>query len=76
MKLKTTLKLASASRQLVVVLEILNEISEAEYREVVRVARSKKEHIGKIAFSAENGNVFMVTVRLRDLIEAVSFERE
>jgi hypothetical protein len=75
-KPRTALKLASASRQLVVVLEILSEIDEKEYSVVVKIAGSKTKHIEKIKFSAETGGLFMMVFRVKELVEAVSFERD
>jgi hypothetical protein len=66
--------LRSVIRQLVIALELLNKMSEDDFRELVKTAKTKKSDIKGILDNAGRGNIFMMLFFIRELIESISNE--
>jgi hypothetical protein len=75
MKLDTTLKLFSAIRSLMQVMEVLNAIDEHEWIAITKIAKAQKKEIKNICFSTELGNRFMTVFRVREWLEVIANEK-
>jgi len=63
--------LRSVIRQLVIALELLNKMPEDDFRELVKIAKTKKSDIKGILDNTGRGNIFMIIFFIRELIESI-----
>ena len=75
MNVKSKILLRSVIRQLVIALELLNDMPEDDFRELVKTAKTKKSNIKGILDNAGRGNIFMMLFFIRELIESVLNEQ-
>jgi hypothetical protein len=52
-------------------LEFLNKMPEDDFRELVRIAETKRSNLKGILDNAGRGNIFMMIFFIRELIESV-----
>jgi hypothetical protein len=71
MNIKSKLLLRQVIKLLVDCLELLNKISEDDFRELVKAARTRKRDIKGVLDNAGRGNIFMMIFFIRELIESV-----
>jgi hypothetical protein len=71
MNVQSKLLLRSVIRQLVIALELLNKMPEDDFRERVKIAKTKKSDIKGILDNAGRGNIFMMMFFIRELIESI-----
>ena len=71
MNIQSKILLRSVTRQLVIALELLNNMPEDDFRELVKTARTKKSNIRGILDNAVRGNIFMMMFFIRELIESI-----
>jgi hypothetical protein len=69
--IQSKIMLRSVVRHLVQSMELLNQISEEDYRKIVLAAQKKKDCIKGILDNAGRGNIFMMLFFIRELIESV-----
>ena len=71
MNVQSKILLRSVIRQLVIALELLNKMPENDFRELVRIAKTKRSDIKGILDNAGRGNIFMIMFFIRELIEGI-----
>jgi hypothetical protein len=63
--------LRSVIRHLVTALEILNNIEEKDYADIVKTAKTAEKDVKGVRDNVERGNLFMTIFFVREVIEAV-----
>jgi hypothetical protein len=69
--IQSKIMLRSVIRHLVQSMELLNQISEEDYRKIVLAAQKKKDCQKGITDNAGRGNIFMMLFFIRELVESL-----
>jgi hypothetical protein len=72
--IQSKIMLRSVIRHLVQTMELLNQISEEDYRKIVLAAQKKKDCQKGITDNAGRGNIFMMLFFIRELVESLLHE--
>jgi hypothetical protein len=72
MNIQSTIALRSATQALVKVLDLMNELDEDDFREVVLFVREQEKSIKNVQVNIERGNLFMTLYFVRELLEQAS----
>ena len=68
---KSKMSLIRVKRLLVDGMEILNSISEEDFKKIVLFSQRQKKHLKNIVDNVERGNIFMIIFFLRELVESL-----